>query len=120
MTRILLIEDDPLMIEIYTKKFQEAGFEIDVATDGEEGLKKIKQRKPDILVLDIVLPRADGWEVLKGIRQKLGLKDLKVIVLSNLSQDAEIRKSLELGAATFLIKAHYTPSEVVDEIKKHV
>jgi len=118
--RILLIEDDPLIVEIYTRKFKDAGFDVDVAVSGDEGLTKIKQREPDLLMLDIVLPQVDGWEILQEIRGKLGLKDLKVIVLSNLSQDAEIRKSLDLGALSFLIKAHYTPSEVVDEIKKYV
>lgn len=120
MAKILLIEDDPLMVEIYTKKFKEAGFEVDSASNGQEGLKKIKQTPPDILVLDIVLPHADGWEILRIIRESLGMKELKVIVLSNLSQDSEIRKSLDLGAVSFLIKAHYTPSEVVNEIKKYV
>jgi len=118
--KILLIEDDPLIVEIYTKKFRDAGFDVDVALNGDEGLKKLEQKVPDLLVLDIVLPRIDGWEVLKNIRTKLGLKDLKVIVLSNLSQDSEVKKSLDLGAVSFLIKAHYTPSEVVDEIKKNV
>lgn len=120
MKKILLIEDDPLMVEIYTKKLKDAGFQVDVATDGREGLEKIKQRAPDLLLLDIVLPQIDGWEILKTAREELGLKDLKVIILSNLGQDSEIEKSLKLGAVQYLIKAHYTPTEVVNEIKKYV
>lgn len=120
MKKILLIEDDPLMIEIYTKRFKESGFEVDVATNGEEGLNKIKEKKPDLLILDIVLPQIDGWEILRKIREDLGLKDLKVVVLSNLSRDAEVKKSLEMGVVSYLIKAHHTPTEVVNEIKKYV
>jgi CheY-like chemotaxis protein len=70
------------------------------------------------MLLDIVLPRIDGWEILKEIKRDDKLKDLKVIILSNLSQKAEIDKGMALGAIKYLIKAHYTPSEVVEEIKK--
>ncbi len=118
MKTILLVEDDPFLIDIYTTKLKEAGFSIEVATDGEDGLRKIKEKIPDLMVLDIVLPQIDGWEILREIKEKLGLKDLKVIILSNLSQKDEVEKGLKLGATKYLIKAHYTPSEVVEEIKK--
>jgi len=118
MKTILLVEDDPFLIDIYKNKLSKAGFEIDVAEEGETALRKIKEKKPDLVLLDIVLPGTDGWEILKKIRTEMGFKDLKVLILSNLSQKEEVEKGMELGATKYLIKAHYTPSEVVKEIKK--
>ena len=122
MKNILLIEDDPFLIDIYTTKLKEAGFSIEVATDGESGLRKLTEKKFDLLVLDIVLPQIDGWEILEKVKSQKsklkGLKDLKVVILSNLGQKEEVEKGVELGATKYLIKAHYTPSEVVEEIKK--
>jgi DNA-binding response OmpR family regulator len=118
MKSILLVEDDPFVVDIYVTKFKEAGFEIDVAENGDEALRKLKEKKPDLLILDIVLPNIDGWELLKQIRTDLGLEDLKVVVLSNLSQKSEVEKGTEFGVLRYFIKAHYTPSEVVEEIKK--
>jgi len=125
MKQILLVEDDPFLLDIYTKKFKEAGFSVEVANDGEETLKKIKQNNlsskvlwPDLLILDIVLPRIDGWEVLKEIKEDDKLKGIKVVLLSNLGQKSEVKKGMSFGAAKYLIKAHFTPSEVVKEVKK--
>jgi DNA-binding response OmpR family regulator len=118
MKSILLIEDDPFLIDIYTAKFKEAGLKLDVATDGDEGWRMIQAGAYDILLLDIVLPQSDGWEILAKVRQTASLKNLKVVVLSNLGQKAEVEKGLKLGAAKYIIKAHYTPSEVVEEVKK--
>lgn len=118
MKSILLIEDDPFLIDIYTTKLKEAGFLVQVAPDGEEGLRKIENKKPDLLVLDIVLPRFTGFEFLKKIKSSPKFKKIPVVILSNLGQRAEIEEGLRLGATKYLIKAHYTPSEVVEEIKK--
>jgi len=119
MKNILLVEDDPFLIDIYTTKLREAGFLVEVAEDGEKGLRKLREKNFDLLVLDIVLPQIDGWEILNKIKnEKLKIKNnLKIIVLSNLGQKEEVEKGLELGADKYLIKAHYTPSEVVEEIK---
>jgi len=118
MKTILLVEDDPFLIDIYKSKLKEVGFEIETAEDGEKALRKTKEKKPDLMLLDIVLPNIDGWEILKKIRSDPGLKDLKVIVLSNLGQKEEVEKGMALGATKYLIKAHFTPSEVVEEVKK--
>lgn len=118
MKTILLVEDDTFLIDIYKSKLKEAGFETDVAKDGEAALSRLEEKKFDLVILDIVLPHLDGWEILKKIRTELKLKDLKVLILSNLSQKEEIEKGMELGAAKYMIKAHHTPSEVVAEIKK--
>lgn len=122
MKSILLVEDDPFLIDIYTTKIKESGFSVEVAKEGEEALKKLTENRFDLLILDIVLPQVDGWEVLKRIKNQRAeiknLEKLKIIVLSNLGQKEEIEKGLRLGAAKYLIKAHYIPSEVVEEIKK--
>ena len=118
MKQILLIEDDPFLIDIYTTKLKEAGFKIEVATDGEEGLRKLTEKKFDLLVLDIVLPQIDGWEILKKVKADQKLKETPVLILSNLGQKGEVEKGMKLGATKYLIKAHYTPSEVIEEIKE--
>jgi len=118
MKTVLLVEDDPFLIDIYTTKLKEAGFLIEVAATGEEALSKVKEKKPTLMILDIVLPKVDGWEILKRVKAEKNSKDLKVIILSNLGQKEEVEKGMKLGAAKYLIKAHYTPSEVVAEIKQ--
>lgn len=118
MKHILLIEDDPFLTDIYTTKFKQANFKVEVATDGEEALAKLKAKTPDLVVLDLVLPRIDGWEILSKIKANPKLKNLKVVVLSNLGRKEEVEKGLKLGATKYLIKAHYTPSQVVEEVKR--
>jgi len=118
MKNILLVEDDPFMIDIYTTKLKEAGFSVQVAVDGEEALNKMKEKRPDLLVLDIVLPRLTGFELLKTIRSSSKLQKVPVLILSNLGQKREVEEGLKLGAIKYLIKAYYTPTEVVKEIKE--
>ncbi len=122
MKSILLIEDDPFLVDIYTTKFKGSDFKIDVATDGEQGLRKLSEKKFDLLVLDIVLPQIDGWEILKKIKALSfnfkHLEGLKIVILSNLGQKEEVERGMEMGATKYLIKAHFTPSEVVEEITK--
>ncbi len=115
---ILLIEDDPFLIDIYTKKIKNSGFEVQVAENGPNALKILKEKKPDLILLDIVLPEMEGWEVLRRIKEDKATAALKVVVLSNLGQRSEVEKGLKLGAMKYLIKAQHTPSQVVTEIKK--
>lgn len=132
MKKILLADDDPLLIEIYSNKLKAAGFELEVVQTGEEILKKLEERKFDLLLLDIVLPGISGWEILEKIKEQRALsrkqkfsrnlksenlEDLKIVILSNLGQRSEVEKGFKLGALRYLVKAHYTPSEVVEEIK---
>jgi DNA-binding response OmpR family regulator len=117
-TKIVLVEDDPLLIDIYSTKFKEAGFQVAGVDRGDAAPSFIAKENPDLVVLDIVLPQKDGWDILKTIKSNEKTKDIKVIILSNLGQKEEIEKGMQLGAAGYLIKAHHTPSEVVREIKK--
>ena len=91
---------------------------METATDGKEGLDKIEKKMPDLILLDIVLPVIDGWEFLKKLSNNKKASNLKIIILSNLGQKGEVEKGLKLGATKYLIKAHYTPSEVIKEVKK--
>lgn len=118
MKRILLVEDDPLIVEIYTTQLENAGFEVESATDGDMAFEKAKEKKFDLVILDIVLPYATGFEVLRKIRNQDELKKLKVLVLSNLSQKSDMEMAKNLGISKYLVKAHYTPKEVVEQIKK--
>lgn len=118
MKSILLVEDDPFVIDIYRKKLTEAGFSVEVTQDKEETLKKISERKPDLMLLDIVLPNVEGGDLLKEIKEDLSFRDIKVAILSNLGQKDDVERGLKLGAERYFIKAHYTPTQVVEEIKK--
>ncbi|MBM3257969.1 MAG: response regulator [Candidatus Nealsonbacteria bacterium] len=118
MKQILLVEDDPFLIDIYSTKLKDSGFSVEVASDGEQALEKVKAKKPDLVLLDIVLPKISGWEILRKIKSEADLKNLKIIILSNLGQKEEVEKGMDLGVLKYLIKAHYTPSQVVEEIKK--
>ena len=118
MKKILLIEDDPFLIDIYSTKMKEVGFKLDVADNGKTALKLLSQKEHDLIILDIVLPHIDGWELLGKIRSQKKFKNLPVIVLSNLGQKQEVKKGLELGATKYLIKAHYTPTEIIEQIKE--
>lgn len=115
--KILLVEDDPFLIDIYSKKLTASGFKVMIAEDGAKAIRFLKEQKPDMVILDIVLPEIEGWDVLKKLKQDKKYKDLKIIILSNLGQKEEVAKGLKLGAIRYLIKAHYTPSQIVEEVK---
>lgn len=116
--KVLLVEDDPFLLSMYSTKFESEGFEVAVATDGEEGLKLAAKETPSIILLDILLPKIDGFEVLKALKKEEGTKNIPVILLTNLSQKDEVEQGISLGASDYLIKAHFMPSEVVEKIKK--
>ncbi len=117
-TKILLIEDDPFLLSMYSTKFELEGFKVFVADDGAKGFDMVKRELPDLVLLDIKLPKMNGFEVLKKIKEDLSLKSIPVILLTNSSQKEERDKGLGLGAVDYLVKAHFMPSEVVGKIKK--
>ena len=115
---ILLIEDDKFLSSMYQTKLEIEGYNILRASDGETGFKLAKQHKPDLILLDIVLPNLSGFEVMEQLSQNSDLSKIPVIFLTNLSQKEDTKKGLKLGAKSYLIKAHYMPSEIMSEIKK--
>jgi len=118
-TKILIIEDNPELVDMYKLKFSHEGFNVITASDGEEGILKAVEEKPDLILLDILMPHMDGWEVLKAIKNNTSL-DSKIILLSNLGQQEQIDKAYKMGATAYFIKANHTPSEVVEKVKEHL
>lgn len=117
---LLIVEDDVFLADLYRTKFELEGFKVYVAYDGEKGLELAKKYLPQVILLDLVLPKVSGFEVLEKIKAEKKLKDIPIILLTNLSQKADVDKGLSLGADDYLIKAHFMPSEVVAKIKKLV
>ncbi|MFA4941531.1 MAG: response regulator [Patescibacteria group bacterium] len=116
--KILLVEDDPFLLSMYNTKFELENFKVVTADDGEKGLKLALKEAPDIILLDIMLPKMDGFEVLRALKADEKVKRIPVILLTNLSQKEKVKEGLALGANDYLIKAHFMPSEVVEKIKK--
>jgi len=115
---ILLIEDDPFLSSMYSTKFEIEGFNIISANNGENGLEAVSKNKVDVILLDILMPKMNGFEVLENLKKQQKTAKIPVIILTNLNQKDEIDKGLALGADDYLIKAHFMPSEVVDKIEK--
>ncbi len=116
--KILIIEDHSFLRELISQKLTEEGYEVVEGIDGEEGLKKAKEEKFDLILLDLILPGIDGFNVLKEIKEDKKLNQTPVIILSNLGQKEEIDKGTNLGAQDFLIKANYTPNQIIEKIKE--
>ena len=117
MKKILIIEDDKFLRELIAQKLLKENYDISEAVDGEEGLKKITEERPDLILLDLILPGIDGFEVLAKMKEDSALNQIPVIILSNLGQKEDVEKGLKLGAADYLIKAHFTPVEIVEKIR---
>lgn len=116
--KILIAEDDDLIAEMYASKFKKDGFEVDIAQDGQETIRKASENLPDMVLLDVVLPKKSGFEVLQAIKNNIKIKQIKVVLLTNLGEAGDIKKGIDLGADAYLIKAHSTPSEIVEKVKE--
>jgi DNA-binding response OmpR family regulator len=116
--KILLVEDDSFLLGMYATKFEMEDFKVVMAEDGEKAVRLAAKEMPDIILLDIILPKVNGFEVLRQIKDNRMTAAIPVILLTNLSQKDEIEQGLKMGAEDYLIKAHFMPSEVVDKIKK--
>lgn len=117
---ILLAEDEKTLAKMYQTKFAMEGFEVLYAADGNEALKILETKTPDIILLDIIMPNLDGFSFLKRIKDQERLTKIPVILLTNLGQENDVKKGLELGAQDYLIKAHFTPQEVADKVKEEI
>ena len=118
MAKILIVDDDAMISDMYLMKFTENGFDVITASDGKTALEKIESERPDVVLLDIVMPQIDGFDVLKELGKKGILGKIKVVLLSNVGQKEDIERGLSLGAAEYIIKANFTPSEVLEKVKK--
>jgi len=118
MKTILFIEDEPGLQKTVGRFLEKEGYEINKALDGETGLKMAEKIKPDLILLDLILPKKDGFEVLKELKENEITKNIPVIVLTNLEESGDVEKALSLKATTYLVKANYELAEVVDKIKQ--
>jgi len=118
--KVLIVEDDSFVMDIYQTKLSDAGFATLEAVNGSEALKILEKEIPDLILLDILMPVMDGIEVLKNIKNNDKFKNIPVILLTNLSQQDEVNRGLELGAKDYLIKSHFTPSEVLEKVKNYL
>ncbi|HJX59608.1 MAG TPA: response regulator [Patescibacteria group bacterium] len=115
---ILVAEDEKFLANIYRVKFEKSGFKVLIAEDGEKTLEILAKERPDIILLDLVMPVKDGFEVLKEIKSNALLKDIPVIVASNLGQDEDIKRAKLLGATDYFIKANMHLPELVSIVAK--
>lgn len=118
MAKILIVEDDPLMSRMYQKAFTFEGFEVEVASDGQEGLAKAGQVTPTLILLDIMMPKMNGLDVLKSLKANPTTAKVPVIVLTNLAGQHDAETALSLGAVKYIVKSEFEPKQVTDMVKE--
>lgn len=120
MKKILLIEDEKILAEMYRDKFTQAGFEVLLSFEAEEGLKLVKKERPDLILLDILLPRENGIFFLIELRNEPEIVSIPVVVFSNYDDPTIKTKAAKLGVKEYLIKTNHTPQEIVEKIKSYL
>lgn len=118
MKKILIIEDDKFIIEPMEIIFKRSGFDVDIATDGQSGLELAKKNNPDIILLDIILPKMNGFDVLKKIRSDKKISEIPVVIVSNLAEEKDIKKGMQLGAFFYVVKSRLDVRELVKKVNK--
>lgn len=118
MSKILIVEDDPLMSRMYQKIFAFEKYEVEMAGDGEEGLEKAKNTKPTIMLLDIMMPKLNGLQVLEKLKADPDTKSIPVIMLTNLAGQQDAEAAMAKGAVKYIIKSEHEPKEVVNMVKE--
>jgi CheY-like chemotaxis protein len=118
MEKILIIEDDAFMARMYVKIFALEDFQVELASNGEEGLIKARQLKPAVVLLDIMMPKMNGFQVLEAMKTDPETKDIPVIMLTNLAGDQDIEEAMQKGAAKYVVKSNYTPRQIIEMVKK--
>jgi two-component system, OmpR family, alkaline phosphatase synthesis response regulator PhoP len=116
--KILLVEDDMMLVDMYTLKLAEAGYEVIQATNGAQGYEEAKKNKPDLILLDIILPQMDGFMVMEKIKKDKIIKKIPVFFLTNLKQDEDVEKGNKLGAIDYLVKSTLTPTQILERINE--
>jgi len=119
MSKILIVEDDKFLRELMVRKLDaEQGFEVTSTVDGESGLKAMEENRPDLILLDLILPGIGGFDVLAKMKENTALANIPVIILSNLGQQDDVDKGMGLGAVDYMVKAHFTPNEIVEKVRQ--
>lgn len=120
MKKIIIIEDEEILLNLLKKKLIQENYQVISATDGQKGLDKIRTEVPDLILLDIVMPKKGGFEVMEELNQDAQLKNIPVIIISNSGQPVELDRIKELGVTDWLIKTNFSPQEVVNKVKKYL
>lgn len=115
---VVIVEDEKMLADMYATKFTMDGFTTEKANDGQAGLDLVKKVKPDIVLLDVIMPKLDGFAVLKALRAEPDFQTTPILLLTNLGQDEDVKKGKELGATDYFVKANHTPAEVVVKVKQ--
>ena len=118
--KILIVEDEETLSKVMKEEFKDAGHDIKVATNGEDALSMARDFSPNVILLDLVLPKKGGLEVLSDLKSDKDLKDISVIVLSNLAEDESIKQALSLGAKDYFVKAQYSIYEILEKVQKNM
>ena len=118
MARILIIEDDPLMSRMYQKIFSFEGYEVDLADNGADGLEKVRSQKPNLVLLDIMMPKMNGLEVLSKLKSDPETKGLPVVILTNLAGEKDAETAMSKGAVKYIVKSEYEPKQVANMVKE--
>ena len=120
MKKILIVEDEDVIADLIQKKLSKEGYEVSRAKDGVEGLEKMKEIKPDLILLDVVMPKMGGFEMMEKMNKTPKLKRISVVIISNSGQPLELDRAKKLGAKDWLIKTEFDPQEVVDKVVKQI
>lgn len=120
MAKVLIVEDDPLMSRMYQKIFTFDGFEVELAHDGEEGWNKIKSFQPTVILMDVMMPKLNGLQLLERVKSDPGMKKIPVVMLTNLAGQADAESALEKGAVKYIIKSEHEPKEISAMVKEIV
>ena len=118
--KVLVVDDEEILRRIYADRLSVEGFTVDLATDGQEALQKIEVSKPDLVLLDLLMPRVDGFQVLEALKNKPELSNIPVVVLTNVGQEENVQRALSLGAKDYLLKTSHTPNEVLQVVRSHI
>jgi len=118
--KILIIEDEEIISNLLAKKLSQVGYEVKTAFNGQEGLEILEQEKPDLVLIDIVMPKKDGFETISEVKGDPTLKDIPIIIISNSGQPVELDKAKEMGVNDWFIKTDFDPQEVIQKVKKQI
>lgn len=115
--KVLIVDDDEFLLDMYVIKFKEAGYQVEIAQNGQEAVDIARKFQPDAILLDVVMPKVDGFNALRTMRNEKVAPGAYIFMLSNLGQKEDTERGLALGAVDYIVKAHFTPSEVVRRVE---
>jgi len=118
--KILIIEDEEIMCSLLRGRLANEGYDVRVAKDGEDGLRAMREDKPDLVLLDIIMPKKDGFEVMAEMKNDKNLHNVPIVIISNSGQPVELNKARDLGAKDWLIKTEFDPIDVLEKVKKQI